>query len=186
MYAVSASQQRVRREVKDNMKITGYRCLRTFHVWGRPVGDVNGFIDSGVTEVPILLLETDEGVTGVGTGSVHDIERLFPAIEGEDPRAVTALYDRMLARVFKTGHAGATFGGIGTLDMAIWDATAKIAAKPLFRDLTRSRIDFQGLNGLRSRTSAIEDVETAWATAGLFGVPVTRHSALRIIDLGSG
>ena len=115
------------------MKITGYRCLRTFHDWGRPVGDVNGFIDSGVTEVPILLLETDEGVTGVGTGSVHDIERLFPAIEGEDPRAVTALYDRMLARVFKTGHAGATFGGIGTLDMAIWDLKAKAADEPLWR-----------------------------------------------------
>ena len=120
-------------DVKDTMKITGYRCLRTFHDWGRPVGDVNGFIGSGVTEVPILLLETDEGITGIGTGSVHDIERLFPAIEGEDPRAVTALYDRMLARVFKTGHAGATFGGIGTIDTAIWDLKAKIAGEPLWR-----------------------------------------------------
>ena len=115
------------------MKITGYRALRTFHDWGRPVGDVNGFIDSGVTEVPIVLLETDEGITGVGTGSVHDIERIFPAIEGEDPRGVTALYDRMLARVFKSGHSGATFGGIGTLDMAIWDLKAKAAGEPLWR-----------------------------------------------------
>jgi L-alanine-DL-glutamate epimerase-like enolase superfamily enzyme len=117
------------------MKITGYRTLRTFQDWGRPVGDVNGFIESGVTEVPILLLETDAGVTGVGTGSVHDIERLFPAIEGEDPRAVVSLYDRMLARVFKSGHAGATFGGIGTLDMAIWDLKAKEAGQALWRML---------------------------------------------------
>ena len=73
------------------MKITGYRLLRTFHDWGRPVGDVNGFIDPGVTEVPIVILETDEGIEGIGTGSHQDIERLFPAIEGEDPRAVTAL-----------------------------------------------------------------------------------------------
>lgn len=120
-------------DVKDDMKITGYRAMRTFHDWGRPVGDVNGYIDSGVTEVPIVLLETDEGITGVGTGSVHDIERIFPAIEGEDPRAVTALYDRMLARVFKSGHSGATFGGIGTLDMAIWDLKAKAAGEPLWR-----------------------------------------------------
>ncbi len=115
------------------MKITGYRCLKTFRDWGRPVGDVNGFIASGVTETPIVLLETDEGITGVGIGSDHDIDRLFPAIEGEDPRAVVALYDRMLARVFKSGHSGATFGGVGTLDMALWDLKAKIAGEPLWR-----------------------------------------------------
>ncbi len=115
------------------MKITGYRCLRTYRDWGRPVGDVNGFVDSGVTEVPIVILETDEGLTGIGTGSLSGIEQLFPAIEGEDPRAVSALYDRMLAQVFKAGHAGSTFGGIGTLDAAIWDLKAKAAGEPLWR-----------------------------------------------------
>ena len=115
------------------MKITGYRCYRSYHDWGRPVGDVNGFVAGGVTEVPIVVLDTDEGVTGVATGSHADIERLFPAIEGQDPRAVSVLYDRMLARVFKAGHAGATFGGIGTLDTALWDIKAKLAGEPLWR-----------------------------------------------------
>lgn len=115
------------------MRITGYRCLRTYHDWGRPVGDANGFIDSGVTEVPLVVLETDEGVTGVGMGSHQDLDKLFPALEGQDPRAVSALYDRMLARVFKSGHSGATFGGIGTFDMALWDLKAKIAGEPLWR-----------------------------------------------------
>lgn len=115
------------------MKITGYRCLSSVHNWGRPVGDVNGYIQSGITEVPIVILETDEGITGIGTGSHQDIDRIFPAIEGQDPRAVATLYDRMLARVFKAGHAGATFSGIGTLDMAIWDLKAKIAGEPLWR-----------------------------------------------------
>ena len=121
------------RTIKDDMKITGYRCLRTYRDWGRPVGDVNGFIDPGVTEVPIVVLETDEGITGVGIGSHHGVAELFPAIEGEDPRAVGALYDRMLAQVFKAGHAGSTFGGIGTLDSALWDLKAKIAGEPLWR-----------------------------------------------------
>ena len=66
-------------------------------------------------------------------GSHHDLARLFPAIEGEDPRGVTALYDRMLARVFKSSHSGATFGGIGTFDMALWDIKAKLAGEPLWR-----------------------------------------------------
>lgn len=115
------------------MKITGFRTLRTIHDWGRPVGDVNGFIASGVTEVPLVILETDAGVEGVGIGSHADLDRLFPALEGKDPRAVSTLYDAMLARVFKSSHGGATFGGIGAFDTALWDIKAKLAGEPLWR-----------------------------------------------------
>jgi len=115
------------------MKITGYRLLTTHHDWRRPIGDVNGYIESGITAVPLVLLETDEGVTGVGSGSHQDVDKLFPALEGQDPRAVSSLYDRMLARVFKAGHAGATFGGVGALDSALWDLKAKLAGEPLWR-----------------------------------------------------
>jgi hypothetical protein len=54
---------------KATMKITGYRTLQTIHDWGRPVGDVNGHIASGITEVPVVIVDTDEGVSGVGMGS---------------------------------------------------------------------------------------------------------------------
>lgn len=43
------------------MKVTGYRVLRSYHDWGRPIGDVNDFIDFGITEVPIVIVETDGG-----------------------------------------------------------------------------------------------------------------------------
>lgn len=119
--------------LKDDMKITGYRLLRTFHNWGRPVGDVNGVIASGITPVPLVVLETDEGVEGIGMGSHADIERLFPALEGQDPRAVASLYDSMHAHVFKSSHNGATYGGIGALDTALWDIKAKLAGEPLWR-----------------------------------------------------
>lgn len=115
------------------MRITGYRTLRTVHDWGRPVGDANGYIASGLTEVPVVILETDEGIDGVGMGSHADLDRLFPALEGRDPRAVSTLYDAMLARVFKSSHGGATFGGVGTLDTALWDIKAKAAGEPLWR-----------------------------------------------------
>ena len=132
MYVVYIS---IDRQGMGHMKITGYSTLTTVHQWGRPVGDVNGFIENGVTEVPILLLHCDDGMTGVGLGAHPDIARIFPAIEGEDPRAVTALYDRMLARVFKTGHGGTIFGTIGAVDMALWDLKAKMAGEPLWRTL---------------------------------------------------
>ncbi|WP_136588128.1 MULTISPECIES: mandelate racemase/muconate lactonizing enzyme family protein [Actinomycetes] len=115
------------------MKITGYRLISTTLDWGRPVGDVNGFIDSGVTAVPIVIVETDEGVEGIGMGMHDGIPQIFEAIEGEDPRATSALYDRMISRMFKNGHGGAVFGGIGALDSALWDIKAKLAGEPLWR-----------------------------------------------------
>jgi L-alanine-DL-glutamate epimerase-like enolase superfamily enzyme len=115
------------------MRITGLRMLTTIHDWGRPVGDANGVFAGGITPVRVVLVDTDEGVTGVGTGSHVDAETLFAAIEGEDPRAVTALYDRMLRHTFKAGHAGAVFGTIGALDMALWDIMATLAGEPLWR-----------------------------------------------------
>ncbi|GIF41838.1 mandelate racemase/muconate lactonizing enzyme family protein [Actinoplanes xinjiangensis] len=117
------------------MKVTGYRSLLTKHDWGRLTGDANGVMPEAHTDVHVLILETDDGLEGVGVGPHGDIDRIFGAIEGEDPRAVTALYDRMLSWVFKTGHAGATFGAVGAIDMALWDLKAKAAGEPLWRTL---------------------------------------------------
>jgi L-alanine-DL-glutamate epimerase-like enolase superfamily enzyme len=122
------------------MKITGYRTLNTVHDWGRITGDVNGVQPGNATPIPVLIIETDAGIEGVGLGSHADIARVFPAIEGDDPRSVVALYDRMLAWVFKAGHSGSTFGTIGAVDMALWDIKAKVAEEPLWRMLgARSR-----------------------------------------------
>jgi len=85
--------------------------------------------------VHVLILETDAGIEGVGIGPHADVDRVFGAVEGQDPRGVSALYDRMLARVFKTGHTGATFGAIGAIDTALWDLKAKAAGEPLWRTL---------------------------------------------------
>lgn len=117
------------------MKVTGYRTLVTSHNWGRAIGDVNGVMPDHHTTIPILIIETDVGLEGVGLGAHDDIARVFPAIDGEDPRAVSALYDRMLSRVFKAGHSGMTFGTIGAMDMALWDLKAKAQGEPLWRTL---------------------------------------------------
>nr|WP_062340616.1 mandelate racemase/muconate lactonizing enzyme family protein [Herbidospora sakaeratensis] len=115
------------------MRISGYRALTTVHDWGRPVGDANGLYADGVVKVPLVVVETDEGITGVGVGPHVEIDSIFAALEGEDPRGVTALYDRMLRRTFKAGHAGSVFGTIGALDTALWDIKAKAAGEPLWR-----------------------------------------------------
>ncbi len=114
------------------MRITGFRTLTTIQEWGRPVGDANGVLDDGVTVLPVLLVDTDEGITGIGLGSHVEAATVFAAIEGEDPRSVTALYDRMLRYAFKAGHNGALFGTIGAFDTALWDIKAQVAGQPLW------------------------------------------------------
>jgi L-alanine-DL-glutamate epimerase-like enolase superfamily enzyme len=115
------------------MRITGFRTLNTVQEWGRPVGDANGVFVDGRIPVPIILVDTDVGITGVGLGPHAGAETVFAAIDGEDPRGVTALYDRMLRQTFKTGHAGAVFGTIGAFDTALWDIKAQAAGEPLWR-----------------------------------------------------
>lgn len=115
------------------MRITGYRTTTTVQEWGRPVGDANGVFPDGVVPVPLVMVDTDEGITGIGIGPHVEIDAIFAAIEGEDPRGVTALYDRMLRQTFKAGHAGAVFGTIGALDTALWDIKAQAAGEPLWR-----------------------------------------------------
>ncbi|WP_431918310.1 mandelate racemase/muconate lactonizing enzyme family protein [Nonomuraea jabiensis] len=115
------------------MRITGYRTTTTVQEWGRTVGDANGVFADGVVSVPLVMVDTDEGITGIGLGPHVEIEAVFAAIEGEDPRGVTALYDRMLRQTFKAGHAGAVFGTIGALDTALWDIKAQVAGEPLWR-----------------------------------------------------
>lgn len=115
------------------MKITGYRIVATALDRGRRIGDVNGVVETDLTPASVLLVETDTEHTGLAIGQPTLIDAVFPAVEGEDPRAVTALYDRMLAWTFKTGHAGHVYGAIGALDQALWDLKAKAAGEPLWR-----------------------------------------------------
>lgn len=115
------------------MRITGYRALTTVLEWGRPVGDANGVVEDGRVVVPLVLIDTDEGLTGVGPGPHAGLETVFTAVAGRDPRSVTALYDRMLRSTFKAGHAGAVFGTIGAVDTALWDIKAQAANEPLWR-----------------------------------------------------
>jgi L-alanine-DL-glutamate epimerase-like enolase superfamily enzyme len=117
------------------VKVTGYRSLTTHHDWGRRIGDVNHVNDETLMPVHVLIVTTDEGIEGVGIGAHPDIEKLFGAVAGEDPRGVVGLYDRMCAHVFKMGHQGAVAGTIGAIDMALWDIKAKAAGEPLWRFL---------------------------------------------------
>lgn len=115
------------------MRITGFRTFSTSRNTDLPVGDANGVFSGGSLPTNLVEVITDVGLTGIGFGSHEALDRVYPAIDGQDPRAVSTLFDRMLAYTFKAGHQGTTYGAISAFDTALWDLKAKAADQPLWR-----------------------------------------------------
>ncbi len=117
------------------MKITGYRTLSWQFHRGHPMGDANGVTADDVSRATYLFLETDAGVTGIAPASSPDVEKLFPIIEGKDPRGVIGLWKEMSDVGFKGGVEGSMYLAMCALDACMWDIKAKDAGEPLWRFL---------------------------------------------------
>ena len=117
------------------MKITDFR-LETYEMrMDRPIGDANGPVGEDVAGGSVLWINTDEGISGVAPMGNAAVERLFHLIEGEDPRSVNGLWQRMVNYVFKGGNEGESNAAICAIDIALWDLKSKIADEPLWQTL---------------------------------------------------
>ena len=115
------------------MKITGYRVETYEMKMDRPIGDANGVVGDDIAGGSILWIETDENIAGVAPGGNASVGRLFHLIEGEDPRGVIGLWQRMVDFVFKGGNEGEMNHAISAVDTALWDLKARIADEPLWQ-----------------------------------------------------
>jgi L-alanine-DL-glutamate epimerase-like enolase superfamily enzyme len=120
----------------------------------------NAYIDFSKMTLSLVAVVTDvvrDGRTVIGYGFNSNgrygqggliRERFAPRVHEADP--TTMLNDaqdnidpdrvwRTLMRNEKPGGHGERSVAVGTIDMAVWDAVAKIAGKPLFRLLAESR-----------------------------------------------
>ncbi len=138
------------------MRITGIREVTV------PIASAiaNAYIDFSKMTLSLVAVVTDvvrDGRTVVGYGFNSNgrygqggliRERFAPRVREADPE--TMLNDaqdnidpdrvwRTLMRNEKPGGHGERSVAVGTIDMAVWDAVAKIAGKPLFRLLAESR-----------------------------------------------
>ncbi len=120
------------------MKITGYRIEDFAYSRGRLTGDVNGVVESDSHPGGLLFIETDENITGIATRPGGAVGKIFPVVEGQDPRSTAGLWRKMADFVFKTNNEGDDFKAIGAIDAALWDIKAKIADEPLWRLLGAS------------------------------------------------
>ncbi len=93
----------------------------------------------------VVLIHTDEGITGIGEVDTNPwvAQAMIHAkgthvlglgleemLLGQDPLNVEALWDRLYTGSFMTGRRGLGICAIGALDMALWDIRGKAAGKP--------------------------------------------------------
>ena len=119
------------------MKITDITTQE--YRWPRKKPITNGLHTYSNVEFAVVLIETDEGITGVGLGSGGDIwrgtiKRLAPALIGEDPINVERLWHKMWVPKL-IGRRGLTTRAISSIDIGLWDIRGKTANMPLYKML---------------------------------------------------
>jgi len=111
----------------------------------------------------IVNVETDEGVTGIGTclGQAEAIKAIVeqefgPSLMGEDPTNTERLWEKMyngsrlepsLARGYSLpvkDRRGVTLCAIAGLDIALWDVWGKVLGQPIYKLLGASRSRIRG------------------------------------------
>lgn len=119
-------------------KYAEYRSSRT--TWGINV------LGSFCVEV-----EATDGTKGFATGFggppacwlvYHHFARF---LEGEDPRDLTIMWDKMFRASMFYGRKGLTVAVISVIDLALWDLLGKIRNEPVYKLIggaTRKRLDF--------------------------------------------
>lgn len=102
------------------------------------VTDVKVMLVRGVFDWPMVKIETDAGITGIGESYWgHGVKEIMlgylrRAVIGEDPLDVDRLYTKMITATGGAGAiAGATVTAISGVEIALWDLAGKILGAPV-------------------------------------------------------
>lgn len=96
-------------------------------------------------------IEATDGTKGFATGFggpiacwlVHNHFERF--LQGEDPRNLTIMWDKMFRASMFYGRKGITLAVISVIDLALWDLLGKIRNEPVYKMIggsTREKLDF--------------------------------------------
>ena len=123
------------------MKITDVETLMLRLPVVREIGD-------GCQNILIILVRTDEGITGIGEAhtlplankavidapmSSVSAQGLRHILVGEDPRDIGRLWDKMYRHTQTYGRRGLALHVISGIDIALWDILGKAAGLPVWR-----------------------------------------------------
>ncbi len=145
------------------MRITRADC-RLLHVPTAPARASPAEERAGrISKVVVLLveLETDAGLTGIGTAyalqstgrALHAlaVDDITPLVVGEDPLDHERLSVKVYLRLQSVGRSGLVMQAYSAFDVALWDLKGKAANLPLFKLLGGAR-----------ESSEVYGSDTAW------------------------
>jgi mannonate dehydratase len=116
-----------------------------------------------------LLIETDEGLTGLGDGSLNGrelavasylAEHVIPCLIGRDPQQIEDIW-QYLYRGAYWRRGPVTMSAIAAVDTALWDIKAKAAKMPLYQLLggaSRERVMVYAHANGRDIAEAVDEV----------------------------
>ena len=133
------------------MKISKIECKIVL------VPDYDPEAGSSAQDDIVVLVHTDEGITGIGevdtnpwvakamieAKGTHNIGRgLSEVLLGKDPLQPEALWEEMYVGSMMTGRRGLGICAIGALDMALWDIRGKALGQPCWQLLGGAKKEF--------------------------------------------
>jgi L-alanine-DL-glutamate epimerase-like enolase superfamily enzyme len=158
------------------MKITDIEC----HVLLIP--DVRKDATSSSQDDIVVLVHTDEGITGIGESDVnpwiakacidapgtHTMgQSMRELLIGESPLEPERLWEKVYTGTAMNGRRGALICALGALDMALWDICGKAAGKPVWQLLGGTAKDhitpYASLQPTGGSFEAYRDSLAAWA-----------------------
>jgi L-alanine-DL-glutamate epimerase-like enolase superfamily enzyme len=142
-----------------------------------------------------LLVEvrTDEGVAGVGEvycdgGASPRVmaaiieDEVAPAVIGCDPRAITAIHEKVTSRGLLSGRAAAYSIALAGVDIALWDILGKVAGLPVRQLLGgfAAKVSVYGSGGMYGDTTTPSSLAAEMAAAVECG-----HAGVKIKAAGA-
>lgn len=124
------------------MKITAIEC----HILVVP--DLREDATSSSQDNMVVLVHTDEGITGIGEtdtgpwlakaaieapGSHSMAMSMKELLIGQDPFDTSALWEKLYTFTCMSGRRGAVICAMGAIDMALWDIKGKALGLPVYK-----------------------------------------------------
>jgi len=138
--------------------------------------EADGTLAWDKTTVVVVDVETRAGVRGLGFAYGHtamaDVikQTLTPAVVGHDVRDTGAVWSAMVRSIRNLGRPGIASMAISAVDLAVWDAKARLFNEPLHRCLgaIRSSVPVYGSGGFTTYTmDQLLTQLTGWVSEGI-------------------
>ena len=121
------------------MQIEHIEVINLFYSYPQGQGFIGTSGPCTARVTTLVRLHTDQGQTGVGSAYTHPAlacliiqDHLAPMLQGEDPRHIPELWEKMYGLTRWYGRKGAAMSALGAIDIALWDLHGKLVGQPVW------------------------------------------------------